>query len=398
MLLKSAHIRHYKSMDDVVLNFENPLTLIVGPNASGKSNIIDALRFVRDALNDGLEHAVSSRDGITRIRQNSRTKPFKVSIALTFETTDEDQSTQLDYALTLKSLEGGNYVVESESGRLGSIPSSLASAFEGKPGASATSITLQRSETGSYTAVPFTDRGQAAQDQLALATGLGFIGTIAADSVPAFIRNWRYHSLFPNTLRELSTPDKDSQLNESGKNYASVIKQLKRSKAGKEALERVYETMRQVVPSFREVTVETAGGYLVPKFNFEVDEQTIKYDAIQLSDGTLRVFGLLLALYQVPAPQLLLIEEPEQNIQPGVLAVLADAFREASERTQIIVTTHSPNFVDHFKPEEIRVTALNHGLTTVAPIKATQKEAVQRRLLSLSEFMLAEGLSPEQPS
>lgn len=119
------------------------------------------------------------------------------------------------------------------------------------------------------------------------------------------------------------------------------------------------------------------------------------YDAIQLSDGTLRVFGLLLALYQVPAPRLLLIEEPEQNVQPGVLAVLADAFKEASTRTQIIVTTHSPNFVDHFSPEEVRVTSSRRGATVIAPIKAAQKHAVQKHLLSLSEFMLAEGLVPE---
>lgn len=400
MFLKTAHIKHYKSLDDLLINFEPGLTLIVGPNASGKSNIIDSLRFVRDAVTDGLDHAISARDGITRIRQHSKTKPYKVSIELTFgSSAAKGKSHRLDYAFTLTSKEGGNYIVESETGHLGALPESLANLIT-KDSKSKTpnECILNRDESGRFSAPPFWPNAQTSVDQLVLSSNLRILHSLGGEYIFSFIEDWRYHSLYPNTLRELSTPDKDSQLNESGKNYASVIKQLKRTKLGREALERVYETMQQVVPPFREVSISTVGGYLVPKFRFDIDGQPVDYDAIQLSDGTLRVFGLLLALYQVPAPSLLLIEEPEQNIQPGVLSVLADAFREASERTQIIVTTHSPNFVDHFSPEEVRVTALKHGLTQVAPIKSSQKKAVQKHLLSLSEFMLAEGLQPELAS
>jgi predicted ATPase len=142
--------------------------------------------------------------------------------------------------------------------------------------------------------------------------------------------------------------------------------------------------------------VKTVGSYLVPQFRFSANGQATEFDPAQLSDGTLRVFGMLLALYQVPAPPLLVLEEPEQNIHPGVLSVLADALREASESTQIIVTTHSPHFVDQFSPEEIRVATLSNGWTRISPIKATQIEAVKRQLISLEEFMLAEGLQPAE--
>ncbi|KQY88847.1 AAA family ATPase [Pelomonas sp. Root1444] len=398
MYLKSARIRHYKSLDDLELRFERGVTLIVGPNASGKSNIIDALRFVHDAVTDGLEHAVSTRDGITRIRQYSKSKPYKVSLSLCFDPQDEDkEADELDYSFSLASKEGGNYIVDSEGGFIGNLSARHTRAKSDEP-ATPQPIRLKRDPGGRYSIVPLWEGSQvAATDQLAMAMNgpAGAVAVFDSNSIPAFVSDWNYYALYPNTLRGLSPPERDGRLNESGKNYASVIKQLKRTKAGKEALSRIYETMQEIVPAFREVSVSTVGGFLVPKFRFSIDGQSVDYDAIQLSDGTLRVFGLLLALYQVPAPRLLLIEEPEQNVQPGVLAVLADAFREASTRTQIIVTTHSPNFVDHFSPEEVRVTSSRRGATVIAPIKASQKRAVQKHLLSLSEFMLAEGLVPE---
>ena len=69
MYLKSAHIRHYKSLDNALIEFSNPITVLVGPNAVGKSNVVDCLRFVRDAVSTDLEHAVSTRGGIGRVRQ-----------------------------------------------------------------------------------------------------------------------------------------------------------------------------------------------------------------------------------------------------------------------------------------------------------------------------------------
>lgn len=116
---------------------------------------------------------------------------------------------------------------------------------------------------------------------------------------------------------------------------------------------------------------------------------------MQLSDGTLRIYGILLSLYQTPAPPLLVIEEPEQTVHPAVLGMLAEAFKEVSAETQIVITTHSPQLVEHFSPEHIRVTTMHDGLTKISEIKKSQKEAVLKGLISLGEFMAAEGLQPE---
>ena len=389
MYLKSAQIRHYKSLDNVSLEFSNPITVLVGPNAVGKSNIVDCLRFVRDAVTADLEHAVSSRGGIGRVRQYSKTKPFKVTVKLDLvQEFDETSQHAALYEFTIESQTGSNYTVDSEHAVY------FVEADRNNPNSERQEFSRDKSGV-----VKFSNHDRLQQvpsDQLVLGRGLGLSGG-AGWPLSVFIRDWRYSAPYPNMLREPASPDKDKVLTEDGRNWASVIKALRRTIRGKAALDRVYEAMKGVIPAFEDVAVTTVGSYLVPRFRFALGgDDTVDFDPVQLSDGTLRVFGILLALYQVPAPKLLVIEEPEQTVHPGVLGVLADAFREAAESTQIIVTTHSPHFIDHFEPEQVRVVTLKNGVTAVSPMKKTQLEAVKRRLMSMQDFMLAEGLLPEE--
>lgn len=393
MYLQSAHIRHYKSLDDVRVDFAEPITVIVGPNAVGKSNVVDCLRFVRDAVVTDLEHAVGKRGGIGRVRQYSRTKPYKVSITLNFvQSFEEHQPESASYEFTLQSLTGGNYIVEHEKA-ICWAEHWVDPDDEPNPRLVLIDVGFERDKDGLVVAAGERLDRPVRMDQLAL--GFSPFFDVLGEPIAAFIREWRYSALYPNTLKILTTPDKDTVLSEEGTNWASVIKALKRTNRGKAAFERITEAMRSVIPSFRDVTVTTVGSYLVPRFRFEAEDQ-LEFDPVQLSDGTLRVFGILLALYQVPPPALLVIEEPEQTVHPGVLGVLADAFREVSETTQIVVTTHSPHFVDQFAPDQVRVASLRSGLTQISRIKASQAEAVKRNLMSLEEFMLAEGLRPDE--
>lgn len=390
MYLKSAAVRHYKSLDNVVVDFSNPITVLVGPNAVGKSNIVDCLRFVRDAVGTDLEHAVSKRGGIGRVRQYSKTKPYKVSVKLELiQDSPDNIDRPAHYEFAIESQTASNYTVDSErsafydTSRKGEVPS------KGE---------FRRDKSGLVRSSNSDRPYKVSLDQLALGQLRGLMAP-PAWPIERFVRDWRCSEIYPNRLREPSTPDKDKVLSEDGRNWASVLKALRRTPRGKEALDRVFEAMRVVVPSFQDVTVSAVGSYLVPLFRFATGPQgkdKVEFDPVQLSDGTLRIFGILLALYQVPAPKLLVIEEPEQAVHPGVLGVLADAFREASESTQIIVTTHSPHFIDHFEPEEVRVVTLESGLTKVARVKSTQLQAVKRKLMSMQDFMLAEGLLPEE--
>jgi predicted ATPase len=409
MRLHTLSVKHYKSLADVGLPELRPITLLVGPNASGKSNVIDCLRFLRDSLVEGLEHAISKRGGIELIRQYSPTKPYQISFELHFIDDAFADLIQVDgsyngplsrYELSLQSLVAGNYRIEHES-----CDWFETDQFIDEDGDIAEGDThskrFERNANGvvSVDGDPI-DRSGLREDMFALGLGV-FTPDIQGElgePIAKFLSRMRFSAIYPNTLREPMRPDTDRALKENGENWASVIRAMKKTKTGRAALDRIQEVTQVLMPNFQEVVVNSVGGFLVPTFRVKDSRKANvhEFDASQLSDGTLRVFGMLLALYQSPAPPLMAIEEPEQTINPGLLATLAEVFREVSGKTQLFITTHSPFLVDHFEPENLRVVAMSEGLTKVNPVKKTQVEAAKEGLMTLGEFMSAEGLLAEQ--
>ncbi len=406
MYLSSLKVQHYKSLDTVAVDFAPDVTVIVGPNGVGKSNFVDVLRFLHDAVTNDLEHAVTKREGIRRLLQSFqsyKTKPHKIGVELDWASNVSDTVADIaNYGVQLKSIGTSSYAIESE--KLTSAIGTLESGH----------LTSHTSVTRNDHGIVFVDHNPPSRPRDALldtiltvcppeslAVGSKLLGGISGDAMAVVVEQiaaWNFCTIYPNTLKKPALPDRDSKLMESGDNWASVIKALKRSpKKGREALERIYDAMRAVLPTFEEVSIQTVGSYLVPLFKFRVEgENTLaSFDPVQLSDGTLRLFGILLAAYQLPRPKLLVIEEPEQTIYPGALSVLADVFKEIGRSTQVLITTHSPHLVQCFDPTQIRVATMLNGVTQIRPIHPHQMEAVNEGLLSLEEFMTTEGLRPD---
>ncbi|MBS4097179.1 MAG: AAA family ATPase [Sulfuricella sp.] len=390
MFLKSVRIQHYKSLDDVEIADLQPLTLLVGANGTGKSNVVDALKFLRDVAADGLDHAMSKRGGIGIVRQYSPRGAFRISIAVEFI---EHDHFNYRYEITISSQKGGSFQIEQE--LLNGWREDVIHTDEDGWEEVLLPSKLRRDTTGTI----FVD---GVDYELFLAADVAALGLGKLDifkPVNYFFSHFSFSTIYPNTLREPSRPDTDRALKESGQNWASILKAMRKTGAGKQSLERIKEMMRVVMPSLEDVMVKTVGGYLVPQFRVRdgAEANAHDFDPVQLSDGTLRIFGILLALYQNPPPPFIALEEPEQTVHPAILATLAEAFREVSEHTQILVTSHSPHFVDYFHPEEIRVVCMENGATRVSPIRRAQLEAVKERLISLEEIMASEGLQPELP-
>lgn len=400
MYLKNLKVQHYKSLDDVSVDFAPDVTVVVGPNGVGKSNFVDVLRFLRDAVTDDLGHAVTKREGIQRLLQTYKTKPYRIGLHLELAGSNavfEEQQDKSSYRLLLKSIGASDYAIENEEATIASDEFGL--------GALTLFSRLNRDLKGHVRIDegPPTKRSESVTESVtalspdSLALGMKLPGGAIGKNIAEHVTAWNFCTIYPNTLKKPALPDRDSKLMESGDNWASVIKALKRSPKGREALERIYDAMRAVLPTFEEVSIQTVGSYLVPLFKFRMEgESTLaSFDPVQLSDGTLRLFGILLAAYQLPRPKLLVIEEPEQTIYPGALAVLAEVFKEIGRNTQVLITTHSPHLVQFFDPSQIRVAVMHSGVTQIRPIHPHQMEAVNEGLLSLEEFMTTEGLRPD---
>ena len=118
-----------------------------------------------------------------------------------------------------------------------------------------------------------------------------------------------------------------------------------------------------------------------------------------MSDGTLRALGLLAAIYQPSAASLMAIEEPEATIHPGALGVILDVLHYASDRTQLVVTTHSPEVLDAdwLEDRHIRVVDWQDGATRVMSLGVRSREALRQRLMTAGELLRSDALEGAPP-
>ena len=164
-------------------------------------------------------------------------------------------------------------------------------------------------------------------------------------------QGWVSTALNPDRIRDFQAPDSGELLVRDGSNLTSVLRQLSiRDEARKKRIE---EYLSSIVPGVSGIDVKDVPPKATLEFRQEVagSSDPWRFFAGNMSDGTLRALGILVALFQSPdsavsSVPLVGIEEPEVALHPAAVGALLDALREASQSTQVIVTTHSPDLLD----------------------------------------------------
>ena len=371
-------LKNYKSIAvcDVRLR---PLMFLVGPNGAGKSNFLDALRFVADALRTSLGHALRDRGGINDVRRRSGGHPRHFGIRLDF--TLEGGSTG-HYAFRIGARPRGGYEVQTEECVLrGPELLSQEEFFRVENGVVATSAKVAP--------VAVTDRLY-----LVNASGLAEFRPV----YEAFSR-MGFYNLNPDQIRELQSPDPGELLLRDGSNLASVLAQLKNP-----VKQRIEEYLATVVPGVHGVEVKGIG----PKETLEFRQSVAgakhpwRFLAANMSDGTLRVLGILVALFQgnhdvKPQVPLVGIEEPEIALHPAAVGVLLDSLKDASHNTQILVTSHSPDLLDNkdLDVESMLSVVAGEGNTQIGPVDAAGRSVLRDRLYTAGELLRLNQLEPD---
>ncbi|MFF2052365.1 AAA family ATPase [Leifsonia sp. NPDC058194] len=366
MQVRRLRVSNYKSLDDdVVVEFDD-LTLLVGLNGSGKSNVLDVFRFLGEALTYGLDPAISKRLGINKLRRAAPFKPRAIKIGVDLEALPWSAS----YDIQINAAAGGTYRVERELLVLGS---------------GADRRTILEVNSGRVRIAP---DGLAPKGAVAELT----LPSLAADPsiapVIEALRGVRVHSIYP---RELGIPQPIGAappLNENGSNWCAVLKTLDDG-----AKSDLVIALERITGDIRDVRVDSSGGFYTAEFEHELDSGTRRwFSAAQESDGTLRLAGILTALLQSPPPPLLAIEEPELTINPGLLPLLHDYLRATSLECQVVVTTHSPDLLDLVDTSEVRAVQRIGGATQVGRVAEFQVSAVRDSLMSLGGLLRTGGV------
>ncbi|MBN1349975.1 AAA family ATPase [candidate division KSB1 bacterium] len=381
--INRLRVQNFRSLADIDLIME-PLTVFIGPNGSGKSTIVDVLRFVRDALLRDLDSAILDRNGISALRRwSAKGAPYDISIQLTIS----NPQWEGEYAFILGSKRSQDYLVKFErisiTRKDKKTKHSEPSFVEMKNGElSGISKDLQR----------YSDIFEKSTGSLSVARLM--IPPIF--QLNQFFRKAGFYTIYPDTIRQPQSPAAPYPLDEKGKNLASMLRALKRRKTPES--HEMLTALSRVVEGVTDYDVQQIGGYLVTKLHHLSPQGTDRSPAFSLaqeSDGTLRMLGLLSALYQIPYLSMIAIEEPELTIHPGALAVLCDVMQEATTRSQVFITTHSPELISLFPLNVLRVVEKVNGITKIGVIKKEQQDAIREKLFSTGEILLMEGLQRE---
>lgn len=390
-MINLAIISHYKSVSEARLSLGKE-NVIVGPNGVGKSNIVDALYFLRDAAREDLDYAVTKRHGIESVRQWSRTRPYNIGLELQFSSKSGSGS----YKVSISSAKG-NFRVEEEYGDwTGKVElfgddevysRNFSRASEGRVKISS-----------NFDRVNFPDEFPVSPSELfisQISNKSASIASIFFNDLAEEITSFAAYAIYPNTIRTPQSVSNEDMLSDSGSNLASIIKRMT-SHSKRKNRESLVESLRAVLPIIDNIEIRSAGGFYVPVFRVrEPNGDLHDLNMSQISDGTLRMLGLLSAFYQPNAPLKIALEEPEQMIHPGLLPVLVDAARDyssSSERdNQLFLTTHSPNLLDLFDADNIIRAQFKDGVTVCGPVLERQKDLIRRSLFSAGEIMIAEG-------
>lgn len=130
-----------------------------------------------------------------------------------------------------------------------------------------------------------------------------------------------------------------------------------------------------------------------------------RFLASSMSDGTLRAFGILLAVFQTSvsetkSPLLIGLEEPEMALHPAAAVVLLSALREGARHRQILVTSHSPDLLDNpdIATEALLAVDSHDGLTRIGPIDEAGRTVLKDRLFTAGELLRQNQLAPDEGS
>lgn len=371
--IKRVILKNYKSIAACDVQLQ-PLTFLVGRNGAGKSNFLDALRFVADALNTSLDHAIRDRGGINDVRRRSRGHPTHFSIRFEFVLPDGSSG---HYAFRIGTRSQGSYEVEKEQCKL-------------HPDL------YYHIDKGIVTHTSVKVAPAAASDRLYLvnASGLPEFRPV----YDAFSR-MGFYNLNPDKIRDIQVTDHSDMLIRDGSNLASVFVQLP-----PDVKQDIQEYLSIIVPGVRGVEVEKFGDKEMLVFRQDVvgNKQPWRFHINNMSDGTLRLFGILVALYQrnhdtCKHVSLVGIEEPEIAMYPAMVGALLDEFQNAAYNTQVIVTTHSPDLLDEksLAVDSILVAEVHDGNTVIAPVDDVCRSVVHDKMFTVGDLLRRDQLEPD---
>lgn len=405
MPIKSIHVSNFKSFGDVYIDLRK-FNILIGANASGKSNFLQILKYLRDIRNFGLDNAISLQGGVeylinTRIntsqefkvnivfddryeriiKTNNQTSILKI-LQSSYELSIQFSTNYVDFVITedklIQNCEIYNFDDES-SEQKNKIANSKIIVYKNQN--NEIDIDYQ-SDNNLIDVAPiyyFASQELKANTVLLETPLLSLLMPADSDT----LKNLSIYD-FDHKLTKKATPITGKlELEEDGTNLAIVLKNIIREDSSKKKL---LNLLSVVLPFVKDLKIEE---FTDKSLIFKIKEQYTKnynnyIPSSLISDGTVNIIALLIALY-FENESLTVIEEPERNIHPYLISKIIEMMKEASTNKQIIVTTHNPEMVKYANLEDILLISRNkEGFSVLS--RPYEQEEVKISLENHIEF------------
>lgn len=368
-MLKSIQMRNFLSFgpDSDVIPLRS-LNIIIGPNGSGKSNLLEAIALMQSApgqLNAPIREGGGVRDWLWKGTDKTAIASLEITVEPLFPKTTNALRYRFDFTESGKRFEIVDERIENAEAFPGHTEPYFYYRYENnhpvlnikaEGGQGSRPKNLRREDVDPEKSILAQRRDPDIYPEI----------TRLAEAL-ADIRIYRDWSLGRYTPPRLPQPaDLPNQwLEENARNLGLVLNRLKRNAETKSKL---LEMFKAIYAEAQDFDVMIEGGTV----QIFVQEGRFNVPATRLSDGTLRYLCLLAILYDPKPPPLICIDEPELGLHPDLINHIADALRFASEKTQLIITTHSTVLVDAFTddPESILVCEKEDGCSSVRRLDA----------------------------
>ena len=365
MYVSKIHLRNWRNFREIEASLR-PRVFVLGPNAVGKSNLLDAFRFLRDVASPGggLSTAVASRGGVSSLRC-LHARAYS-DIAFTIGLSDDSDNPQWEYALT----------IGQDNNRRPTIKSEVVLDAQGSP-------VLQRpNDEDERDPVRLT---QTALEQIS--------ENKPFRQVADFLQSVSYQHIIPQAVRDArgftAQPVSDDPF---GRDFLLRVWNTNKKTRGAR-LKNITKALRSAIPQLvdLEVNMDNQGvPHLVGAFE-HWRPHAAKQNEAQFSDGTLRLLGLLWSVYEGTGP--LLLEEPELSLHPEIVRRLPSLFRAAIRtrkiRRQVITSTYSREMLDDagIEAEEVLVLRPTADGTVISPLDDADRALLEEGMTAADVFL-----------
>lgn len=330
--LNNLTIKGFKSIRELDTFELTNLNLLIGGNGAGKSNFVEIFGMLRAMVDQAFENYILTRGGADDFLFNG--PKFTDLVKAEFRFGDNA------YAFELEPTLDDRFIIRNE---------------------------WQKYKMGNWRKVgtnQLESRLYDLKDQRVIGGNFPGVGHYVYQAISRWTVYHFHDTSRTAPMRRNSIVQHNAKLESDAGNIAPFLMKLKKSET--ESYQAIVDAVRLVIPFFNEFTLlpQIQGDKIVVNLGWTQKGSDYPMQPYHLSDGSIRFICLTTALLQPNPPSTIIIDEPELGLHPYAIALLAELIQAAAEKTQVIVSTQSPAFVDYFEPENIIVVNRENGAST----------------------------------